>query len=332
MVGTRTKPVSRSTSTSATHALYEYAGAAVLPGAHRWSVGTDRPDRSFGGLSQLDRLGKRHAAFPILGVEYPAVGERQPLDRHLELPRCMDAENLPRALGRLQRGVPGHQRNAARIAAQVYGSEVRVGGDDGDIERIDTEHFGDDVREDRIRALPDLRRAAEHRDAAAAVALQLDARMRHVVPVDRQAGARDVARAREPNAAALGQLAEFLLPPRPLDYLLDAFAEAHGPHPQVIRRQRVRWHERLETQLGRVDGELLGDLVEMHLEREPRLRRAVPALGPARRLVGEGARALEVVARDIVGDGLKRARVVRARDAVRAVRAAIEQGFEIDRK
>jgi len=67
----------------------------------------------------------------------------------------------------------------------------------------------------------------------------------------------------------------------------------------------------------------------MHLEREARLRRAVPALGPARRLVREGARALKVVARDVVGDGLKGARVVRARDAVGAVRAAIEQGLEM---
>src|SRR5206468_10011471 len=110
---------------------------------------------------ELDGFSEHNTHLAILGVEYPAVGERQPLDRHRELPGCMGAENLSRALGRLQRGVPGHQRNAARIAAQVYGSEVRVGGDDGDVERIDTEHFGGDVREGRIRSLPGLRRSAE---------------------------------------------------------------------------------------------------------------------------------------------------------------------------
>ena len=67
----------------------------------------------------------------------------------------------------------------------------------------------------------------------------------------------------------------------------------------------------------------------MYLEREARLRRAVPALGAARRLVREGARALKVIARDIVGDGLERASVVRACDAVGAVGAAIEQRFEM---
>jgi len=36
----------------------------------------------------------------------------------------------------------------------------------------------------------------------------------------------------------------------------------------------------LETELGRIHAELLGELVEVHLEREPRLGCAMAALGP----------------------------------------------------
>src|SRR5207244_1397794 len=60
-------------------------------------------------------------------------------------------------------------------------------------------------------------------------------------------------------------------------------------------------------------------------EREAGLRRAVPAFGAARRLIREGARALEMIARDVVSDGLERASVVRARHAVGAVGPAVEQ-------
>jgi len=139
----------------------------------------------------------------------------------------MQREDLTRALGSLQRGVPGHERDTARVAAEVDRGQIGVSGDDRDVERIDAQHFGNDVGEDRIGSLPDLRRAAEHRDAAAAVAFQLHARMRHVVPVDRQAGARDVARAREADTAPLRQLAEFLLPVRSCNHFRDAFAEPH---------------------------------------------------------------------------------------------------------
>ena len=77
--------------------------------------------------------------------------------------------------------------------------------------------------------------------------------------------------------------------------------------------------------------EVAAELVDVRLEGEPRLRRAVPALGAAGRLVGEDAHAVEAIARDLVGHGLQRARVVEAGHAVAAVPAAVERGAEVHR-
>jgi len=87
----------------------------------------------------------------------------------------------------------------------------------------------------------------------------------------------------------------------------------------------------LEPELGGIEPQALGDLVDVHLEREARLRRAVAALGPAGRFVGERPSALELVARHVIGDGLERARVVGARHPVGAISAAVEQRAEVHR-
>ena len=86
-----------------------------------------------------------------------------------------------------------------------------------------------------------------------------------------------------------------------------------------------------QTQVGGVGAQLLGQLVELHLQRVAGLWRAVPALGSARRFVGERAGALELVSRDRIGDGLQRARVIGARDAIGAVAAAVQQALEVHR-
>ena len=75
--------------------------------------------------------------------------------------------------------------------------------------------------------------------------------------------------------------------------------------------------------------ELLGDLVELHFLAEARLRRAVAALGSARRLVGEDAACLEAVAGQLVGHRLQCAGVEGARDAVRPVAAAVDQRLQM---
>ena len=110
--------------------------------------------------------------------------------------------------------------------------------------------------------------------------------------------------------------------------LLDALPQPDGADPKAVHRDRVGLHHLLEPQLHRVQAELVGDLVELHLHGETGLRGAVAALGAAGRLVGEHPHALELVRRQIVGHRLQRSGVVDRGQAVAAVAAAVEEGAE----
>src|SRR6185436_10748998 len=109
---------------------------------------------------------------------------------------------------------------------------------------------------------------------------------------------------------------------------LHALHEPDRADLEPVRRQALRRDGVLDPPVGRVAPELLADLVDLDLEPEPRLRRAVAALGPARRLVGERAAAAELVAVHLVRHRLERAGVERRRHAVAAVRAAVEQALD----
>src|SRR5262249_19883942 len=152
-----------------------------------------------------------------------------------------------------------------------------------------------------------------------------------------------VRRARDADAAAPARLPERLrsvrarggtiardlvTPAGRFDHLVDALAESDRRHRQMIRRLRKRLDENAAAPVRRVEPEMLGRLVELHLQREARLWRAVAALGAARRLVGEDPRALELVDRHLVRDRVDDAGVEGRGDAVGAVRAAVEPGLE----
>src|SRR2546430_9942946 len=109
----------------------------------------------------------------------------------------------------------------------------------------------------------------------------------------------------------------------------DAFSEANRSDAEIIRRQRVRLLRNPEAELRRIDAKRLCDLVDLNLLTEPALRRAVAALRTARRFVREYAAALELVRRDAIGDRLERTPVKRAGDAVRSVRASVEQRLHV---
>src|SRR5262249_32145802 len=113
-------------------------------------------------------------------------------------------------------------------------------------------------------------------------------------------------------------------PARRLDDLVDALPEANGRHRQVVRRLGEGVRDDANPPGGRIEPELLGGLAEPQFGREAGLHRAVASLGAARRVVGEDARALELVDRDLVGDRIDHARVEGGRDAVGAVGTAVE--------
>src|SRR5207253_8303274 len=104
-------------------------------------------------------------------------------------------------------------------------------------------------------------------------------------PVDRQPRAGDVGAAGRADPLAGHALGALSLPPRPITHRGEALAEAHRRDPQIVDRAAVRGLQDAQAVLDRVEAQVHRDLVELALEREARLRRAVPALWPAGRLV-----------------------------------------------
>ncbi len=309
-----------------------HAGAAVTP-RRRWRrVRPDGPERPELRLGQDDRFRERHPPSGVLRVEDAPPGSVTRDSGIASFSPAAATSRLLRALRRLDGRVAGHERDARGVGPEIHGCQVRVSGHDADVDRVDAEDLADDRRQDRIGALPDLGRAAEHGHSPAAVELELHARLRHRVPVDRQPGAAEVRRAGEAEAPSERKLAPALLPAGRRDHLVDARAQADRADPQEVGGQRVRRLEVAAADLGRVEAEVAGDPVELNLHGEARLRRPVAALGAAGRLVREDARSVETVGRHLVGHRLQRARVVRRGHAVGAVAAAVEERLEMHRR
>ena len=91
---------------------------------------------------------------------------------------------------------------------------------------------------------------------------------------------------------------------------------------QTVHRDAVGLDELLEPQLDRVEVEFLGDFIELNLEGEARLRRAVATLRSAGRLIGKNSHALELISRHFVSHRLQRAGIIDRSQAVAAVAAA----------
>ena len=100
---------------------------------------------------------------------------------------------------RFQGGVAGHEGDPGRVRAEVDRGRVGVGCHQPDVRGLQPELFGDDGREHRIGALADFHRSAVRGDAAA-VDLDLNLGVRHVVPVDGGAGAGQVGRDRKAHS------------------------------------------------------------------------------------------------------------------------------------
>ncbi len=283
----------------------------------------------------MARLGAHHClreaqAHPgVAGVEHPAAGEDQAPGRHRQLLGHRAGDERAGPLGGLERGVADHQGDARRVAAEVHRRQVGVGDAEPDVGEIDPQHLGDHRGEHRIGALANLGLAAEHRDGAGAVELQLHRRLRHVVPVDRQPGAAQVGAAGQPQAAPARQAPVAFAEAAAGHHRLDAGPQAHRADAQPVGGDGAGLGEHAAAQVGGVDAQVAGDLVELDLEAEARLRRAVAPLRPAGGLVGEDPHSFEAVGRQLVGHRLQGAGVVGRGDAVAAVGAAVERRLQV---
>src|SRR5215469_1654503 len=91
-------------------------------------------------------------------------------------------------------------------------------------------------------------------------------------------------------------------PARRFHDLVDALDQPAARDTQAVDGGRVRLDGDLPAICGGVETELLGDFVELALERVAWLRRAMTALGPTGGLVGVEAHAVELIAGNLVGD------------------------------
>ena len=282
-------------------------------------------------LGQVEGLAQGHRRAGVAGLQRETTSQqhltrlRAPLLGHrllhhrLDPPRGVDAR------------VAEHEGDARRVGPEVDRGEVGVARKHADVLERDAQLLGHDVGHHRVDPLPDLRGARKHRDAPGAVDLELDARLRHLVGVDRVVCARDVGRAGHADPAPVGEAAELPLPVAGALHRVEALQEAVGCDAQVVDGAGVRADEVAPAQIDRVDCERFRDAVELHLEGEARLDRPVPPLGSARGLVGVGPGGVEAIGGHLVWGGQELARVVRRHQSEGRVRAAIQDDLGVDR-
>ena len=305
------------------------AGSLVGAGQFRRPVRPDGGQRPKHPLGQRGRLGERHPARRVGGGMDAVVTHAEVVGLDLQMLGGRGHEEVPHLLRRLHGGVARHERHPAAVRPEIDRGEIGVGGHQADLVRIEPQDLGDDPGQHRVAALADVDRAAGDDDAASPVDADLHLAVGHVVPIDGESRAAQVGADRETHAAARRQTAVLLPEAARLRHPRDAFPQAVAGDPEMVHRPRERLGGVPEPDRDRVEPEVLGELVHLNLDPEAGLRRAVPALRAARRLVGPQPCPLELVGGDLVGDGLKRPGVVGARDAVRPVPAPVEERLEV---
>src|SRR6267378_5837153 len=295
----------------------------------RGSVRADGADGAEASFGQADGFVEGHSFFRRGGIKNRFVGETQAFPWDFEVNGNRFGKQFPGAFRCLQGGIAGHDGDAAGIGAEVHRPQVRVAGEEANVEGVDAKNFGDDSSQDIIGALADFRGAAENGDTAAAVQLELHSGLRHFVPINGKPRSREIGGAGDSDTAAFGQFPEFLFPIGDFYDAANAFGKVDGTQAEIIGRHRIGRFDDAEAQVGGVEFEFLGDFVELNFLAEARLDGAMAALWPARGFVGEGAAALEAIARDVVGGGLQRTGIKGAGDTVGAVAATIDQRLEM---
>src|SRR5205823_13881932 len=118
--------------------------------------------------------------------------------------------------------------------------------------------------------------AALDGDATASIEADLGSGMRHVVPVDGKARARDIGAARDADALPAPDLPAPLGEVRPSLKRIEALAQAHRGDPELVDGPAVGWLEDPLAVFERIEAEIFGDLVDLALAAVARLRRDVP--------------------------------------------------------
>src|SRR5215471_20480425 len=255
-------------------------GAFVFSRRCRRLVRARRPQGSILLFGQPDGLDKADTLLRILRIKNTAIREGQPLTRNLEFCGNGRAQHLPRAFGGLDGGIAGHQSHAAGVAAEIDRSEVGVARHNAYVEGINSQHLGDDIRQDRIGTLTNFRRPAKDGYEAATIQFQLHAGLRHLVVVDWSLGSGHVSAARDPDSLAVRQLSELVFPTRARHDFIDALAQSECTDANPIRRYRVGRNEVLFAHLCRIDSQMIGNLVQLDLLGPTWLGVPWPRFGP----------------------------------------------------
>src|SRR5216684_2074737 len=128
------------------------------------------------------------------------------------------------------------QRGRLRWSVAAHGSEIRVAGEQSNVERVEAQNLGNYSRQNIVRSLPDFGRAAENTNATAAVEFQLNSRVRHFVPVNGKSRPGQISGAGQTHAAAFREFAEFFSPSGDLYNSANALGKIDGSEPEEICR------------------------------------------------------------------------------------------------
>ena len=319
---TVTLPVALSTSTSATPACR--AAASGL------GVGAVALEHA-GVQAKADELvGQRGDGHLLPAAAHGLAVELHVLGVHAEDAGRLLANLADEVLGRAHDGAAGGVGAGGRVGAGVEGGGVGVHALSDDAVHVAAERLGRHLGEDGVRAGAHVGGTdGEHVEA---VVLETDVNVGDVH--HRDAGALH----REGHAQAAHAVAEVLaqgpvLPAHHLHRAPEALVEAAAVEMLVVQLPEglAGLDQVLEAQLARVHAQLVCHLVDGGLHGKAALRRAVAAVGAARRGVGVDHVVAKAARRGVVVDRQRLAAHERDRgSAVVAVGAGVGEGVEVD--
>ena len=226
----------------------------------------------------------------------------------------------------LQARVADHERDAGAVGPEIDRAQVGIRTEHTDVLEQKPELLAHDHREHGVAALADVVGTGEHPRPTTSVEADLNRSLRHFVGIDRVVGPGNVGAPRNAQALAVAVLAALA---RPLRGLLDraqAVQKTVRADSQLVDGGRVLADVVATAKLDGIEPELDGRLVELNLDREAWLHRAVPPLGATGRLVRVRAGTVKPIGRELVGRAQELPRVVGRHQPKTRVGAAVQDG------